>query len=140
MVANNAWVPLFKRLTRLARVMLARWRDEGVVSKSDKLYPDKLIRAVRSAAPEMDTMPPPVRDWVLDVRARIGVKDGVYVFDDHGIKVLKFDEVCRVNLWLQQEFRRLGVRGTKLMPVAGVGTGLPRVTGQWNTAGVSASC
>jgi len=84
-VANNAWVPLFTRLTRLARVMLARWREEGLVCNEAKVYADTLVKAVRSATPELDDLPLVAREWVRSVRERLGVIDGVPAFDDHGM-------------------------------------------------------
>jgi len=119
-VTNNAWVPIFKRLGRLAKIVVGRWRDAKLVGKKE-MYADRLMTAVRSADPAMDTFPECARLWVKDVRTRLHVKEGVFVFDNHGHKTMTFEQAARFNMWMQTEFRRMEARGIKVMPVVNVG-------------------
>lgn len=119
-VTNNAWVPLFTRLRRLAKVQLSRWVSCGAVP-ARTLDADRILRAVRSADDDVDDGWPAVaRSWVADVRARLCVDDGEYVSDRHGYENLKFHQVARFNLWMQERFRALGVRGIRIMPICRV--------------------
>lgn len=121
-VANNAWVPMFVRLRRLARAELARWVEVGLLCHGHGLHADRLIGAVRSA--KHDTMveawPPVARRWVEEVRRRLGVSDGAPVYDRHGIDEMTFPQVARFNFWMQCRLRALGARGIKVMPVCNV--------------------
>lgn len=119
-VTNNAWVPLFKRLGRLAKIMVGQWREAKLVGKKD-MYADRLMTAVRSADPAMDTFPECARQWVKDVRTRLHVNEGAFVFDNHGHKTMTFEQAARFNMWMQTEFKRLEARGIKVMPVVNVG-------------------
>lgn len=119
-VTNNAWVPLFKRLGRLAKIMVGRWKEAKLVGKKD-MYADRLMTAVRSADPAMDTFPECARQWVEAVRARLHVKEGAFMFDNHGHKTMAFEQAARFNMWMQTEFRRLEARGIKVMPIVNVG-------------------
>ena len=118
-VCNNAWVPLFKRLERLAKVELRAWARAGIQVNGVVAAYD-VVAAVRSAAPETDGWPSVVRRWVDDVRARLLVVDGKYVADDHAFKKMRFQDAVAFNAWMQQRFRSLGTRGLRLMPVCKV--------------------
>jgi len=118
-VCNNAWVPLFKRLQRLAKAELRAWERAGIKVKGVVAAHD-VVAAVRSAAPDMDGWPRVVCRWVDDVRARLSVSDGRYVADDHGFKKMRFQDVVAFNAWMQRRFRSLGTRGLRLMPVCKV--------------------
>ena len=117
-VSNNAWVPLFARLGRLAKVVVRRWKADGLVDAAMNGY--KLLRAVRSHAPAVDGWPEVASDWVASVRAKLNANDGEYMFDKHGSESMTFQRIAEFNHWMQLELRKAGVRGIRLMPVVGV--------------------
>ena len=117
-VSNNAWVPLFARLGRLAKVVVRRWKEGGLVDADMKAF--KLLTAVRSHAPAVEGWPAVAREWVASVRTKLNAEDGEYMFDKHGSDKKIFQKIAEFNYWMQLEFRKAGVRGIRLMPVVGV--------------------
>lgn len=118
-VCNNAWVPLFVRLRRVAQLQCAAWKEKKLVD--DDFGKFKLMTAVRSEHPDTDGWPTCARKWVDDVRTRLAAEPGVYMFDDHGNTKLGFAATFRFNFWMQQQFVAFGARRGRLMPVMGVG-------------------
>ena len=116
-VCNNAWVPLFARLRRLAKSLVARWRMQGLVDGA--VSGDCLVRAIRSGDASLPNLPQQAvraRRWVADVRRRLRAVDGKYMSDRHGRDVLTFGEAVSFTRWMLQHFRAWGLRGTRVMP------------------------
>ena len=72
-VANNAWVPLWERLTRLAKTMLRQWKEEWkrlpeTTARNDRVTAYEIVNAIRVPAPQFDSIPEPARSWIEDVR------------------------------------------------------------------------
>ena len=114
-VMNNAWVPLFARLGRLAKITSYMWRDRGLVGK--EMHKDKLLRAVRSAAPAIEGWPVCAREWVTMVRSKLHATEGEFMFDNHGLKEMSFQQVVEFNHWMQLQFRAANKSGIRLMPI-----------------------
>lgn len=130
-VCNNAWVPLWARLQRLAKSMLRPWKegwrrsvDSSVrhAAGTEGVSAPKLLHAIRRPAARADDFPEPARSWIEAVRdhLRRPEDDDRWLADDHGSK-LTFGTIMSFNYWMQLCFREQGVRCMRLMPVIGVG-------------------
>lgn len=130
-VCNNAWVPLWDRLQRLARTMLRPWKEEWRRSvdpsvrhagSSDGVSAHKLIDAIRRPVARTLDFPEPARSWVEAVRDRLRrpEDDDRWLADDHGSN-FTFGTIMSFNYWMQLCFREQGVRCMRLMPIIGVG-------------------
>jgi hypothetical protein len=83
-------------------------------------HADRVMRAIRSAAPMIDDWPPVLCRWINDVRTRLDCEPGEYLFDNHGKDKMSFVRVVELNYWMQTQLRTLGARGIRLMPICKV--------------------
>jgi hypothetical protein len=111
-VSNNAYVPLLPRLTRLTKMFLRSRAEEetGGLKVSDVLY------QIRSSEPDFTGWSPCFEEYATDVRRRLSLKPGDYLFDDYG-KKLDFHDIFMFNFWMQGQLKVLGGRRIALSPV-----------------------
>ena len=112
MVCNNAYVPLFPRLTRLSKNMLESLKRDGLKTSIRNF---DVMNAIRSG--NAGGFPGKLLSWVELVRSELGAGPGVRLYDDYAEKVLGFVGAVRFNAWMQSWFVRLGVKRLKLMPI-----------------------
>ena len=104
-VDNNAWVPLFKRMTRLTRYEMEAMGDEP--REGMRVY--DVMREIRSAgalSEEAQGWPEPMRAYVADVRRRLGACKGTWLHDEYG-KRAPFETIFAFNAWMQGRFEVL---------------------------------
>jgi hypothetical protein len=120
-VLNCAWVHLFCRLSRLTRAWVHTWTARfGVVCPTAH----DIMTAIRRPSVPLTLVqvmtaaewPSDVQTFVTTVRERLGAKNDVPLFDDHG-KSMPFAALFRFNYWMQQGFRTCRVRLAHLMPI-----------------------
>jgi hypothetical protein len=111
-VCNNAYVPLLPRLTRLTKLfMRSRTKEEtGGLKVYDVLY------QIRSSEPDFAGWSPCFEEYAKDVRQRLFLQPGGYLFDDYG-KTLDFHDLFMFNYWMQGQLKVLGGRRIALSPV-----------------------
>jgi hypothetical protein len=111
-VCNNAYVPLLPRLTRLTKLFTrSRTKEEtGGLKVYDVLY------QIRSSEPDFAGWSPCFEEYAKDVRRRLFLQPGDYLFDDYG-KTLDFHDLFMFNYWMQGQLKVLGGRRIALSPV-----------------------
>jgi len=119
-IENNAWYPLFDKLTRLAKLKCSEW-NEGK-SKDDKIGKYTVLKQIRGPAKDLDeSLPDPVKAFIKEVRVGLFVKDNdEYIGDAHAKEEMTFQQAFQFNMWMQTHFQTLEVRMTRLSPVFSV--------------------
>ena len=113
-VTNNVWVPLFPRLARLTKATIQSYNLKNV-SAFD------VINTIRSAEPNIDDFKDPrIKDYIVDVRTRLGAIQGVYIHDEWGKDENRFILVLQFNYWMQKSLETLAQKRIRLMPVFNV--------------------
>jgi hypothetical protein len=112
-VSNNAWVPLIPRLTRLTKATLNTLRCPSSIRVYD------VMSAIQNGVYDMESWPESVKEYVHEVREKLGVGDGDRLFDDYG-KTVKFHTMVRFNYWMQTRLETMGERRIRLMPIFSV--------------------
>ena len=113
MVANNAWVPLWKRLERLMKA--------EVRAKDVKTSTYKVMRAIRGAAMDVtdvdDAMVPLIKDIRRRLRVRLPPTHDKPLYDDHAYACMTLQQAMHFNFWMQKRFNALEQRMMHLFPV-----------------------
>lgn len=111
MVINNAWVPLFARLTRVTTIVLK------TLDTNLKTY--NVMEAIRSKEPKMDGWSDSVKDYVNDIRSRLLIKKDECMYDNYG-KDISFETIFKFNHWMQTYLEDSDSKRIALMPICDV--------------------
>lgn len=114
-IANNAWYPMFDKLTRLVGLKLDEYDEKNM-----KKY--QVIKQIRSRADDLDIfIPHKVLTFVNEARGILCIKDNTTFIDDkHGKEDMTFSEAFKYNMWLQTHFQSMEAKMSKLSPVFSV--------------------
>lgn len=123
-VLNNAWVPLVPRITRLAKaVVRSHAADASSSSSGQTMTTSAIIFQIRSKdPPSYEGWPPWAVEFVSDIRRRLNLTGGTYLFDDYAKKKetnpnISFPDLFMFNYWLQQRLTKLGEKRIALSPL-----------------------
>ena len=122
-VTSNAWVPLFNRLARVTKhVMRLQLRVESSIKPFEVM---NVIRSdnIPSSSDKFNAWPEPLRDYILDVRFRLGATAGVWLYDDYGSpknKNISFQKLFDFNWFMQKTLEALNQRHLRLCPIFSV--------------------
>ena len=122
-VTNNAWVPLFNRLTRVTKhVLRLQLRVKSSIKTFDVM---NVIRSdkIPESSDKFNAWPEPLREYILDVRLRLGATAGVWLYDDYGKPTnenISFQKLFDFNWWMQTTLEALNQKHLCLCPIFSV--------------------
>ena len=114
-IKNNAWYPIFDKLTRLSKLKLGKW-DEKKIKKYD------VLKQIRAPFEELDSSyPHEIIEFVSEAREQLCIKKNTEpIKDTHGQEEMTFGQAFQFNMWMQVHFETLEARMTRLSPVFSV--------------------
>ena len=121
-VLNNAWVPLVPRIIRLTKAVVKRHAADASSSSSGQtMTAFAIITQIRSSDPSYEDWPHWAVEFAKDIRSRLKLTDGTYLFDDYAKKKEKpniaFPDLFMFNYWLQQRLIELKEKRIALSPL-----------------------
>jgi hypothetical protein len=115
-VINTTCVPLFARLGRYTKGCVHLWTQE--FGKAVTPSVGQILAAIRApledSVAERSSWPPPVGEYVAEIRARLKAEPATRLHDDSS-KTMMFETLLKFNYWMQQGFRMQKARLMRLM-------------------------